>query len=161
MIGIDETTRAIIDRITVHYDQPTRIPAGYMCRVFYDCSHLSPNDLARLAAQATGHLTEGSFDLAIGLAYSGVFFAAAVAGGRQVGIVQIDGGIYGPSPAGKKVLLVDDVVFSGSRLTQAARAVEENGGRVVGYACVVDRSEGQLKSALGRPLWSAYEAGLD
>jgi len=161
MVGMDETTRAIIDRITVTYDKPTKIPAGYLCQVFYDCARLTPNDLARLAAQATGHLPEQTFDLALGLAYSGIYFAAAVAGGREAAILQADGKIYGPGLKGKKVVLVDDVVFSGARLLEAARIAKEHGAEIAGYACIVDRSENKLCTLLDKPLWSAFQAGLD
>ena len=76
---MDETGRAIIEGITVRYDKPREIPGGHKVSVFYDTRLLSPNDLARLAAQATGHLDHNAFDVVLGVAYNGIFFAAAVA----------------------------------------------------------------------------------
>jgi orotate phosphoribosyltransferase len=47
---------------------------------------------------------------------------------------------------GEKVLLVDDVLRSGRRMTQLKRLVEEKGGEVVGIAVlVVDRQPGSAK----------------
>lgn len=157
---MNETIAAIVAKITVRYSQPTQIPGGHLCTEFYDCARLSPSDLARLAAHATGDLDEDEFDAVLGIAYSGIFFAAAVAGGRQVNIFQKDGEIYGPSLKGRRVLIVDDVVVTGEHLISAERKVISLGGIVRGYACVVDRSAGKLASE-DKPLWSALQATLD
>lgn len=156
---MDETTRSIIDRITIVNPEPVRIYSGHVCKVFYDCIQLSPNDLARLAAQATGHLPEGAFDLALGLAYSGIFFAAAVAAGRQVGILQKDALICGPSITGKSIVIVDDVVHSGRHLINAERIAHSAGAKVIGYACIIDRSNGSIGEQ-NRPLWSAFQTTM-
>ena len=42
----------------------------------------------------------------------------------------------GPAVRGRRVLLVDDVVTTGSTLREAARAVSAAGGQVVGAACL-------------------------
>ncbi len=156
---MDETIASIISKITVKFPQPTRVPGGHLCSEFYDCSHLVPNDLARLAAYAVGHLPDDSFDVALGLAYSGILFASAVAGGRQVNIFQKDGEIYGHSIVGKRVLLVDDVIASGAHMSVAENKVEALGGIVVGYAAIVDRSAGRIGSN-DKPVWSALQAGI-
>ena len=156
--GMDDTTRDIIERITVKFSKPTCIRSGHSCMVYYDCIQLTPSDLARLAAQATGHLEEHAFDLAVGVAYYGVLFAAAVAGGKQVVILQTDDKLCGPSVKGRRVVLVDDVVYSGSGMRRAAEIVRAAGATVAGYACIVDRSEG--KTALDCPLWSAYRTNM-
>ena len=158
--NVDETTRAIIERITIRYSEPRAIRGGHTCRVFYDCSLLSPNDLARLAAEAAGHLEESTFGMVVGLAYSGVFLAAAVAGGRQVGILETDGKLYGPPVKGKRLLISDDVVYSGSHLLKADQILTAAGAEVVGYVCIVDRSEGQ-EPPLAKPLWSALRTALE
>lgn len=43
---------------------------------------------------------------------------------------------------GQKVLLVEDVITTGLSSREAARAVEEEGGEVIGLAALVDRSRG-------------------
>lgn len=154
---MDETTRGIIERIRVVCDKPVLLPDGQECKVFYDCARLSPNDLSRLAAEATGDVEEHVFDMVVGVAYAGILFAASIAGGRSVSILQADGQLWGGSVRGRKVLIVDDVIFSGARVQRAAKRVADLGGSVVGYACIVDRSDGKL----GAPLWSAYEARVE
>lgn len=157
---MDETTKTIIESITVRFPVPTKIHSGHNCKVFYDCFQLSPNELARLAAQAVGHLKPDEFDIAVGLAYSGILFASAIAGGRKVAIIQKDSALFGPSVAGRKVVLVDDVVNSGSRLVRGTRILEQAGADIVGYACIVDRSAGKLNTT-GKPAWSAYQTEME
>lgn len=165
---MDETTKKVIDRISVVYSEPTKIPTGQVCSVFYDCFQLSPSDLARLAAEAVGDVDHDSFDFVVGLAYSGILFAAAVAGGKKVAILQKDGQLFGPALQGMRVVIADDVVHSGRRLREAAAKVVAAGGIVVGCACIIDRSGGKFQSGIvsdekgaTRPLWSAFQTGLD
>lgn len=155
---MDETTQASIARITVRYDAPQKIMSGHNVSVFYDCKQLTPNELARLAADAMGDLHIDAFDIALGIGYTGISFANAVAGGRQVAVLKSDQEIFGPDVKDKKVVIVDDVVHSGRRLTEAAKIVEKSGGKVTGYACIVDRSDGRLKL---NPLWSAYQTIME
>lgn len=160
---MDETTKASIERITIRFEKPTRIPSGQVATMFYDCYQLAPSELARLAADAIGDLDHEAFDVALGLAYSGILFAAAVAGGRKVAILQKDGKIFGPDLRGKRVVVVDDVVHTGRHVAEAADIVRAEGGVVVGFVCIIDRSSGQLQrpeSQLKAPLWSAFQADM-
>ncbi len=161
---MDETTKASIDRITIRFDRPTRLPGGQVGSVFYDCYQLAPSELARLAADAIGDLDCDAFDFAVGLAYSGILFAAAVAGGRKVAILQKDGVLFGPDLKGKRVMIVDDVVHTGRHIVEAAKKAEAEGATVVGFVCIVDRSSGSLRgstSPLPAPLWSAFQADME
>lgn len=158
---MDETTKLIIDKVTVKCNPPKDVGCGVPVTVFYDCAKLSPSDLARLAAEAIGHLPEDAFDMAVGLAYTGVFFAAAVAGGREVGILQADGKFYGPALQGKKVILVDDVVYQGKRMAEAATKLGQLGAKIVGCACIVDRGASTVRGGqCPQPLWSALQDEL-
>lgn len=165
---MDETTKKVIDRISVVYPKPTTIPTGQVCSVFYDCFQLSPSDLARLAAEAVGDVDHDSFDIVVGLAYSGILFASAVAGGKRVAILQKDGQLFGPSLKGARVVIADDVVHSGGRMRDAAAKVVAAGGAIIGFACIIDRSDGKLQAGIAsdekgttQPLWSAFQTGLD
>ena len=156
---MDDTTRSVLDRITKRFSQETTLATGHCTKVFFDTVQLSPNDLARLAAQATGGLEHSAFDLALGIAYNGIFFAAAVAGGRQVAILQADGKLCGPSLAGKKVVIVSDIVVSGKQLYAGEKIARQAGAQVVGYVCIVDRSNGQVGTK-EQPLYSASQLAL-
>lgn len=156
---MDETTRSIIKNITEECNPPKKLAKGATCTVFYDCVRLTPNDLARLAAEATGHLDEHDFDLVVGIAYEGILFAAAVAGGKQVTILRADGRLSGAALHGRKVMIVDDVIHTGRRVKEAEKTVIAEGGSVVGFACIVDRSSG-AHSQLGHPVYSAFSAAM-
>jgi orotate phosphoribosyltransferase len=156
---MDETTKAVIEKITRSYPKPQVLPSGHECSVYYECSRLTPNELARLGAEAMGDVPEDAFDVAVGIAYDGILFAAAIAGGRQVSILQTDGKISGDDLRGKRVVIVDDVVHSGKRVLDAEKRVQERGATVVGYACIIDRSDGRFGSPK-KPLWSAFQTNM-
>lgn len=161
---MDETTKASIDKISLRYETPQEISSGQVVSVFYDCFQLTPSELARMAAEAIGDLPHDAFDIAVGLAYSGILFSAAVSGGRQVAIVQKNGQLFGPDVRGKKVVIVDDVAHTGGHLLKGAEIVQAQGGDIVGYVCIVDRSSGVLTSEgsiLKAPLWSAFQADME
>ncbi len=46
---------------------------------------------------------------------------------------------------GKKVLIVEDVITTGKSSMECAKCLEELGAKIMGYACIVDRSGGQSK----------------
>jgi orotate phosphoribosyltransferase len=156
---MEDTSVAIVERISQTFSEPRTLPNGLQVTVFYDCARLTPSDLARLAADAVGNLPDHTFDMAVGLAYTGIFYAAAVAGGRPVGIYQTNQELYGPELKGRKVVLVDDVIYTGKRLAEAAAALTARGALVVGFACIVDRSESQ-KLLLTKPIWSVLKTEL-
>jgi orotate phosphoribosyltransferase len=162
---MDETTKSIIERVSIRFPKPSRIPSGQMCSVFFDCFQLTPSDHARLAADAVGHLDHDAFDIVVGVAYSGILYSAAVAGGRKVVILQKDGRFFGPDLKGQRVVVADDVVFSGRHLMDAAEKVQAEGGNVVGFACIIDRSGGRFSGETGgelkRPLWSAFQTDME
>ena len=157
---MDETTRSVIERIRIQCNPPMTLPGGGVCRVFFDCARLSTNDYARLAAEAAGDIDEHSFDSVVAVAYSGILFGAEVAGGKPVSILQADGALWGPEIKGRSVILVDDVVYTGSRLRGAAERVKMLGASVRGYACIIDRSEGKVGTPQ-MPLWSAYQTAME
>lgn len=153
---MDQTTDTIIERITIRSDKPMHLANGEYSRVFYDCIQLTPNDLARLAAEAVGEIPESNFDMVVGVAYSGILFAAAVAGGKQVTILDHERKLQGPDIKGQRIIVADDVVHTMKRVGEAIDIVSQFGGTVVGIACIVHRNGA---GKLSVPIWSAYQAG--
>lgn len=128
---------------------------GEYSKIFYDCIQLTPNDLARLAAEAVGEIPESDFDMVVGLAYSGILFAAAVAGGKQVAILDHAHKLQGPDINGQRIIIADDVVHTTRRVNEAAGVISQYGGKVIGIACVIHRVS-SVQFAF--PIWSAYQA---
>ena len=42
----------------------------------------------------------------------------------------------------QKVLIVEDVITTGKSSIECSKIVRENGASIVGYACIIDRSNG-------------------
>ena len=99
----------------------------------------------------TEHFQGKGIEVVAGPALGGVVLAYEVA--RQLGVraifVEREGGARtirrGQSLAtGEKVLVVDDVLTTGGSLRETAEAIRRAGGKVVGTAVLVDRSEGPV-----------------
>jgi orotate phosphoribosyltransferase len=101
------------------------------------------------------------FDVVVGLAYRGILFASAIAGGKKVAILQADGNVYGPALKGQRVILVDDVIVEGATIRKSMAQVEALGAKVVALACVIDRSTKSSTRELGCPLISAFRTVLE
>lgn len=57
--------------------------------------------------------------------------------------------IEGVLPEGARVVIVEDVVTTGSSVKKAISAVEEAGGKVLRVLCIVDREEGGREALKG------------
>jgi orotate phosphoribosyltransferase len=68
--------------------------------------------------------------------------------------------LEGPWRSGLRVAIVDDSLTTGASSLEAARAVEEAGGRVVGVYALIDREEGAgaAVAAAGYPFHAIYRA---
>lgn len=156
---MNETVKSIIDGITRNFATPQVVAGHHVAKEFFECALLLPGDVARLAAAAVGHLPEDSFDGVVCVAYTGILFGAAVAGGRQVNIFRTDRQMFGPSLKGKRVIIADDVISTGASVQVAENKAIALGATVVGYSCIVDRSSG-LIGAGKMPIYSAMQLAL-
>jgi orotate phosphoribosyltransferase len=114
---------------------------------------------AALADRVREQLGGDSFDVVISPAMGGVVVGYEM--GRQLGVKalfveRVDGKFAvrrGFSIAvGARVLVVEDVVTTGKSSRECINCIKEVGGRVVGEAALVDRSNGAVE--LGVPLVS-------
>lgn len=97
------------------------------------------------APDAVGGLTLGADPVALAIAH------AAAASGRQLDAFTVrkeakshgaGRRIEGPFGAGAAVVIVEDVVTTGGSALQAASAVQEAGGSILGVLALIDREEG-------------------
>ena len=105
------------------------------------------------AATAAGRL--GGFDLLFGPAYKGIPLATALAceyasRGRDLPLAfnrkeakahGEGGSLIGAPLAGRKVLVVDDVITAGTAIREALAIIEAAGGSVAGIVIALDRQE--------------------
>lgn len=124
-----------------------------------------PDVLSALCAEIAAHFSDSSqtgFDFVAGPTTGGIIIAFEVA--RQMELpavyVETENGVKtlrrGKTlPARAKVLIVDDVLTTGTSLVETRHAIENAGGEVVGYAVLIDRSPPMLD--LGLPTFAAYK----
>jgi orotate phosphoribosyltransferase len=105
-----------------------------------------------------GKFVDASVDLIGGAELGGVPLAAAVS--MQVNkpfiIIRNSKKDYGtskqfegPNPAGKRVLLVEDIATTGGQVLEAAKGLKEAGAVVVKIIAVIDRQEGARENIEG------------
>ena len=120
-----------------------------------------PDVLSALCAEIAGQFDRARFDAVAGPTTGGIIIAFEVA--RQMGLPAV----YVETEDGRKtlrrgktlvpgtrVLIVDDVLTTGTSLVESREAVEAAGGTVGAYAALIDRSAAGLD--LGAPLHRAY-----
>jgi orotate phosphoribosyltransferase len=109
-----------------------------------------PALLRRVAARMLTLLPAGA-DVLAGLELGGVPIATAMslAGGLPAVFVRKQAKTYGTrraveggDVAGRRVVLVEDVITTGGAVGEAARLVREAGGEVVAVVCAIWRGEG-------------------
>ncbi len=121
-----------------------------------------PDVLSVLCSEIASHYQPGQFDFVAGPTTGGIIIAFEV--GRQMALpsvyVETENGKKmlrrGKTlPPGARVLVVDDVLTTGTSLLETQQAIEEAGGSVESFAVLIDRSPPKLD--LGRPLFAAYK----
>lgn len=78
---------------------------------------------------------------------SGIPFVISRKGTKEYGTAR---SVEGELHPGEKVVLMEDVVTTGSQAVAAAEALEESGAEVVKILAVLDRREGESGGRLGR-----------
>jgi orotate phosphoribosyltransferase len=121
--------------------------------------HLTAN-LCRLIAQ---HFKQQRIDVVAGPTTGGIILAFETA--RQLGtrgiFAEKDGGVRAfrrdfEIEPGERVLIVDDILTTGSSIRETINAVDRLGGIVIGIGVLVDRSEQNLEFNL--PFFSCLRA---
>jgi len=129
-----------------------RLRSGQLSSTYFDKYRFEarPDLLRRVAAEMIPLLPKGSEVLA-GLELGGVPIATALslATGLPAAFVRKQAKDYGTclaveggSVAGRRVVLIEDVITTGGAIVDAARLVRAAGAEVVGVVCAIWRGEG-------------------
>jgi orotate phosphoribosyltransferase len=112
--------------------------------------------LLREVATAAAPLIPSGTEVLAGLELGGVPVATALslATGLPVAFVRKEAKKYGTAKlaegaeiAGRRVLIVEDIVTTGGQVVLSARDLRERGATLVGALCVIDRSDGSHQLA--------------
>jgi len=122
-----------------------------------------PDYTEQLCRKISTHFQKQGSQVVAGPTTGGVILAFEVA--RQLGIRGIFAEKEGAGRVfkrgfsinpGERVLVVDDILTTGSSIHQVVAAVTKQGGIVIGIGVLVDRSEQELE--FGVPLFSCYRS---
>ena len=141
------------------------LSSGRHSNAYVQCAQLFqyPDQAAKVMALVAEEIKDVEFDILCGPAIGGIIASYELA--RQIGRPSIfterkegqmtlrRGFSY---PEGTKILIVEDVVTTGKSSLETRDVLEEQGGDVVGIACVVNRSG---RDDVGLPLY--YGTSVD
>src|SRR5207249_1011356 len=108
-------------------------------------------DLLREIADDLAALVPDGTEVLAGLELGGIpiVTALSLASGLPAAFVRKEEKSYGTAKlaegtgvAGRRTLIVEDVVTTGGQVVLSARALQERGAEIVGVLCVIDRSGG-------------------
>jgi orotate phosphoribosyltransferase len=125
-----------------------------------------PHVLSALCGEIAEHYRDSGIEMVAGPTTGGIIIAFEVA--RQMGLPAV----YVESEAGAKtlrrnkvlepgvrVLLVDDVLTTGTSLLEASEAITRAGGAVEAYGVLIDRSP--AGKDWGRPMFASYRVDAE
>jgi len=123
-----------------------------------------PNYTEQLCRKITAHFQKQKVQVVAGPTTGGIILAFEVA--RQLGVRGIFAEKEGAAErafrrgfyidSGERVLIVDDILTTGSSIRQVMSAVAQQGGIVIGIGILVDRAE--QKMDFGVPLFSCLRS---
>jgi len=122
-----------------------------------------PNYTEQLCCMIATHFQQQRIQVVAGPTTGGIILAYEVA--RQLGVRGIFAEKEGNTRAfrrgfsissGERVLIVDDILTTGSSIVEVMSAVAKEGGKVIGIGVLVDRSEQGIE--FGVPLFSCLRS---
>jgi len=122
-----------------------------------------PDYTEQLCQMIANHFQKQEIQVVAGPTMGGIILAFEVA--KQLGVRGIFAEKEGDERAfrrgfnidpGERVLIVDDILTTGSSIGEVIAAVNKLGGKIIGIGVLVDRSEQKLE--FGVPLFSCHRA---
>lgn len=120
-----------------------------------------PHVLSALCTEIANHYKDAGIEAVAGPTTGGIIIAFEVA--RQMGLpavyVENEDGVKTlrrnkTLPPGQRILIVDDVLTTGSSILASREAIEKAGGDVVGFGVLIDRRQPGFE--IDTPLYGAY-----
>lgn len=149
VINIFKQTEALLEG---HF----KLTSGLHSQQYFQCAKVLqyPEHLVELCSEIVDYYKHKQIDVVVSPALGGVVVGQEV--GRRLnartifterydGVMQLRRG-FEINP-GENVLVCEDVITTGGSTQEVMHIVQNNGGMVVGTACIVDRSGGKVKLA--------------
>ncbi len=124
----------------------------------------SPHHTERLCKMIAQHFKGAAVEVVTGPTLGGIIIAFEVA--RQLGVRSIYAERDGAGRdfrrgfsinRGERVLVVDDVLTTGSSTLEVIKAVKRHDGEIAGVGVLVDRSSGGVTKIEGYPVFSCHQ----
>lgn len=142
------------------------LSSGKHSNRYVQCAKLLqyPDKAEKVVNKIVEKLGDTHFDIIVGPAMGGIIVSyelgrqtgkPAIFSEREDGVMTLRRGFE--IKKGQKVLIAEDVVTTGKSSLETIRVIENYGGEVVGIACIVDRSNGNI----GYPLYSAIKLDIE
>jgi orotate phosphoribosyltransferase len=127
------------------------LSSGFHSNQYFQCAKLLqyPDLAEKVAKELAKQFTE-VVDTVIGPALGGIIIAHEV--GRALGkkvifVERKDGELClrrgFEIATGERIIIIEDVVTTAKSIFETVKVVEEFGGNIVGYGCIIDRSQGK------------------
>ncbi|MFH0702426.1 MAG: orotate phosphoribosyltransferase [bacterium] len=127
------------------------LSSGFHSSQYFQCAKLLQYpDLAQTAGSELAKLFECQIDVVVSPALGGLIIGHETARAlnkkfifaeRKDGVLCLRRGFE--ISKDEKVLIIEDVITTAKSALETAGLVQEFGGEIVGYGCIVDRSEGK------------------
>jgi orotate phosphoribosyltransferase len=142
------------------------LSSGKHSNGYVQCAKLLqyPDKAEKVINKIVEKLSDTHFDIIVGPAMGGIIVSyelgrqtekPAIFSEREDGVMTLRRGFE--IKKDQKVLIAEDVVTTGKSSLETIRVIENYGGEVVGIACIVDRSNGDI----GYPLYSAIKLDIE
>jgi orotate phosphoribosyltransferase len=146
LVGRLSTVPGLVRPGIAHWDMKTRLPLHPLSnenaygdpRLLHDLAVPGVNFARRLGADVIVGAETGGIPLATAVALTGEFPFAFVRKPGYVGHEDHEPRVRGAAVAGRRVLLVDDAVSSGTALAAFAQELQSEGADLVGVFTLVD-----------------------
>ena len=167
MVSTADLARRVAERCRLEGDFLLR--SGGTATTYFD-KYLFESDPALLVEIATAltELVPPETEVLAGLELGGVpiVTALSIRTGLPAAFVRKEAKRYGTAKlvegaevAGRRTLVIEDVVTTGGQVAQSAQQLRDRGGVLIGVLCVVDRRDGSNElTATGLELRSLFKA---
>ena len=153
MLSLEESLK-ILKRTNALIEGHFILSSGLHSSKYVQCAQLmsNPNDAVKicqsLASKIKKELTD--FDIILSPAMGGIIVGyelGKILDKKTIFSERVDGEFKlrrdFKIEKGNKVLIVEDVITTGRSSLECSKLVSSNGAEIIGYACIIDRSNGQ------------------